>query len=329
MKRILMILCVMLLLFTTSCSSNEEAENTVVEEPVEEVEVSNEVTLTGTLTEQYVIDTKEDFILTLNNVTASMEDSVIKVENAKSVTIILEGENTLESTGDATTVDPKVISSNADLIIKGDGVLNIKSTATGIKSKANLTIESGTYNFECGTDGNGLRADNTLTIEGGTFNISAGECLEATYININGGDFNLTSTDDAINASNKIDETDTSIVPVFTMNSGNIVITMEQGDTDGIDSNGDIVINGGKINVTGQSGFDWDGDLTFNDGEVFVNGQAVTEIQNQFGEMGQGMGFQDNGMNLGGPGMPGPMNGQEPPMGEDGRPKKPEGENGN
>lgn len=37
MKKILTVLCVLLLLFTTACSSNKEAENTVVEEPVEEV----------------------------------------------------------------------------------------------------------------------------------------------------------------------------------------------------------------------------------------------------------------------------------------------------
>jgi len=33
---------------------------------------------------------------------------------------------------------------------------------------------------------------------------------------------------------------------------------MGAGDTDGVDANGDIIINGGTINVTGNSTFDYD-----------------------------------------------------------------------
>ena len=43
------------------------------------------------------------------------------------------------------------------------------------------------------------------------------------------------------------------------INGGEITITMGSGDSDAIDSNGDIIINGGKISITGQSGFDYDG----------------------------------------------------------------------
>ena len=249
---------------------------------------AQEATLTGALTEPYVIDTEDDFILTLDNVNGTFEDSAIKVNNAKSVTIVLVGENSLESTGDVETVEPKVISSNADLIFKGDGVLTINSTDTCIKSKSNLTIESGTYNLTGGTDGKGLRANYTMSINGGTFNIRSGECLEATNIIINDGEFNLSSSDDAINAANKIDEENIAIVPCLTINGGNIKITMDQGDTDGIDSNGDLIINAGTIYVTAQSAFDWDGELQFNGGTVIVNGEKVTEITNQFegGETG-------------------------------------------
>lgn len=62
---------------------------------------------------------------------------------------------------------------------------------------------------------------------------------------------------------------------------------MGQGDTDGVDANGDIIINGGTISVTGQSTFDYDGTGTINGGTVICNGQKVTTLPNQM--MGGGM----------------------------------------
>lgn len=56
---------------------------------------------------------------------------------------------------------------------------------------------------------------------------------------------------------------------------------------DGIVSKGDIIINGGKISVTGQSTFDYDGTGTINGGTVICNGEEVTTLPNQF--MGGGM----------------------------------------
>ena len=79
------------------------------------------------------------------------------------------------------------------------------------------------------------------------------------------------------------------------INGGNITIKMGQGDTDGVDSNGDIIINGGTINVTGQSTFDYDGTGKINGGTVICNGQEVTTLPNQFmGGEGQGGMRQQN-----------------------------------
>ena len=259
----------------------------------------------GALSEPIVVNSDEDVTITLKNATLETEGSCIKVEKAKSVTIVLEGESTLTSTGDADAVEPKTISSAVDTTVVGNGTLNITSTDTCIKSKTNLTIESGTFNLKAGSDGNGLRADETLTVKGGTFIIDAGECLEATVVEILAGDFTLTSDDDAINASEK---SELGLSPLFTISGGNVKITMAQGDTDGIDSNGDIVINGGTIDITAQSAFDWDGDLAFNGGTVIVNGEVVTEISNQFGGMGEGPNLGMNGAPgdiPGGPGGPG------------------------
>ena len=53
---------------------------------------------------------------------------------------------------------------------------------------------------------------------------------------------------------------------------------MADGDTDGIDSNGDLKVSGGTINVTGSSTFDYDGTATFTGGTIIVNGTQVDDI---------------------------------------------------
>ena len=65
------------------------------------------------------------------------------------------------------------------------------------------------------------------------------------------------------------------------VNGGSITIVMGPGDTDGIDSNGSIVVNGGVIDITGNSGFDYEGVALLNGGTVIVNGQELSAIPNQ------------------------------------------------
>ncbi len=81
------------------------------------------------------------------------------------------------------------------------------------------------------------------------------------------------------------------------MNDGALTVVMGPGDTDGIDSNGNIVINGGTIDVTANSPFDYDGAAQYNGGTIIVNGQQVDAISNQMmgGDMG-GMTGMGGGM---------------------------------
>ncbi|MEZ4813004.1 MAG: hypothetical protein R2883_05910 [Caldisericia bacterium] len=51
-----------------------------------------------------------------------------------------------------------------------------------------------------------------------------------------------------------------------------------QGDTDAFDSNGNIYVNGGTINVNARSSFDPEGKAEFNGGTVIINGEEVTEL---------------------------------------------------
>ncbi|MBQ7499998.1 MAG: hypothetical protein IJT91_03795, partial [Clostridia bacterium] len=95
--------------------------------------------------------------------------------------------------------------------------------------------------------------------------------------------------------------------PAVEINGGDITIVMGAGDTDAIDSNGNIIITGGTIDVTGQSAFDYDGQAQFTGGTLIVNGQQVDSIPNQM--MGGGMGGMNGGMNGNMGGMNGGMQG--------------------
>ena len=65
---------------------------------------------------------------------------------------------------------------------------------------------------------------------------------------------------------------------------------MGQGDTDAIDSNGNLYINGGTIDITASSPFDYDGEAKYTNGTIIVNGTTTNEITNQMmgGEMPHG-----------------------------------------
>ena len=69
---------------------------------------------------------------------------------------------------------------------------------------------------------------------------------------------------------------------------------MGQGDTDGIDSNGNLYVKGGTLNINAQSPFDFDGQSDYTGGTIIVNGQETNTVTNQMmggGHGGPGGGF--------------------------------------
>lgn len=250
--------------------------------------------------------------IVLDGVSITNTDSpVIYVKAADKVFVTTtEGsENNLDVTGEY-VIDGEenldaVIYSKDDLTLNGLGTINITSAqGNGISGKDDVVVTGGTYSINTGKHGieandlmaicggtftinatkDGLQSAATLQIDGGTYDISAAEAIEATEIIINDGKIDIEASDDGINASQKTENMDVSV----TINGGEITITMGQGDTDAVDANGSIIINGGTLEISANSPFDYDGTGELNGGTVTVNGETVTELTNQMmgGDMG-------------------------------------------
>lgn len=218
-------------------------------------------------------DTDKGFILIEGGVISvtSVNDAI----QAETKLVIKGGTFTIKTTGNAKSGSFKGLKSETITSISG-GKFNITTTDDGIHSNGIIQIDNCDITINSNDDG--IHADGLLEINGGTLDITAHEGLEATYVKINDGTINISASDDGINAGNKSSNYQVTIE----INGGNITIKMGSGDTDGIDSNGDLYINGGTINITGQSPFDYDGTAKYTGGTIIVNGTTTNTITNQF-----------------------------------------------
>ncbi|MBP0988188.1 MAG: carbohydrate-binding domain-containing protein, partial [Oscillospiraceae bacterium] len=161
-------------------------------------------------------------------------------------------------------------------------------------AEGTITVYGGTFEIQGGSDG--MQACALLEINGGTMNIYGAEGLEATYIRINDGTISIQASDDGINASTGTSAYETAVE----INGGYLTIAVGQGDTDAIDANGSIYVNGGTIDITAQmSSFDYDRTAEFNGGTIIINGTEVTEIPQSMmggGGMFGGRGRMNGGM---------------------------------
>lgn len=225
------------------------------------------------------ITSKLDGIQAINNINIEDGNINIKTGNGSSV----------KSTSDKwmnneTTDSIKGIKSDTDINISG-GDITINSEDDSIHSNGNIIIKNSSINITSGDDG--IHSDGNVDISSDIKISESYEGIEGANITINGGDISVTSTDDGFNAAGGDGSSQgrrgankgysDGKTYVLTINDGKIYVNA-QGD--GLDSNGNIYINGGEVYVDGPTN-SGNGAIDFGDGgnyEFEISGGTLVAV---------------------------------------------------
>lgn len=212
------------------------------------------------------------------NITSN-EDGII----GKDLLGIKDGKFTIKSGSDGMKSTYDTDTSKGNIVITG-GEFDITASNDGVHCNEDILISGGNLTISSGDDG--VHADDNLQVDGGTIAIKkCCEGLEGVQITLNNGDISIVASDDGINAADgssssgmgmggfgggQASSSDSSVL--LTINGGNIFVN---AGGDGLDSNGNIVMNGGNVTVLGptsdgDTALDFDGAFTINGGVLMA-----------------------------------------------------------
>lgn len=227
-----------------------------------------------------------------DNTTASSASSDTGSESSSSTSPDADSENNSSTSSDADSTSTKGIKSDGALYVNG-GTFTINSADDSFHSNSDATINDGTYTISSGDDGihadsallvnggtitvtesyEGLEGLN-ITINDGKIDITASDDgmnaaggNDASGFGGRGGDgFKGMQTPDSARKSNDTSDN--------TQKSDNTSVASQDTDAASDDEMW-MVINGGYVHVlAGGDGLDSNGDLTINGGEVYVDGPS-------------------------------------------------------
>lgn len=218
----------------------------------------------------------------------------------------------MEGNSCAADSSKKGIKADSSIVIEA-GKIEVNSHDDGIHSDGSLTISGGFSTVK--TDDDGIHAEKTLTIKGGTVEVTmAYEGMEAAYMYFEGGVTSVITTDDGWNAAGANASTGStggqggqggwggpgggggfpgggfggSDGSKINVTGGFHYIYVGTGDTDGMDSNGDINMTGGVVVIEcrmngGMGGMvDSNGETTIKGGKMLGFGTNNSEEGTQY-----------------------------------------------
>lgn len=243
------------------------------------------------------------------------------------------GTMTLTAANDGVQADGNLTVTGGTFAVTANGghttaLTDDSASCKGLKAGKTLTVSGGTVNVDSADDA--LHA-NDVTVSGGTLTLASGddavhadndlvvgvkgsssttnpkiditasyEGLEGTTVSVYSGDIDVAASDDGVNAANsEIGERSDK----YAINIAGGDLYVDAG-SDGLDSNNDINITGGRIEVYGadammDAAIDYDGTFTLSGGTLFGAGMepgagtqayiAVGETSPSGGHGGMGM----------------------------------------
>ncbi len=176
---------------------------------------------------------------------------------------ITRGEGSGNTVSATDLLEDSMRSLKATNITINAGEFVLSSYEDAVHANGELTINGGNFDILSGDDA--LHADTDLVINYAKVLVQNGyEGIEGETVTINDGDINVTVLDDAVNANS-----DTGFVKI----TGGTIYLECRGD--GIDSNGDLIIDGGDIVIDvdaiysgGDGALDVSGTYTISGGSV-------------------------------------------------------------
>ena len=228
--------------------------------------------------------------------TPDINNNSIPTEQVSNNTSKSTNENSSDNTTVTETSSAKALKADKDLLING-GKISVDSSDDSVHSNGNVIISGGELTLSSGDDG--VHADSDLKITGGKVTVAKSyEGLEGVNVKISGGEIDVTSSDDGINAAGGSDTGSEERMGrnEFSDNSSEYVLSISGGKVkinangDGLDSNGNLIVEGGEIYISGPSN-DGNGALDYGDrGEAWITGGTIVAC----GTSGMAEGFGEN-----------------------------------